>query len=91
MRFHPRLPNDTATLMLLASFIIVLLGISVTTGDHASSHQVEISAAGAVVLLVVYATWLWSYLRADKREEAPEAASQDFETAFVAFLHHRGH
>ena len=73
MRFHPRLPNDTATLMLLASFIIVLLGISVTTGDHAASHQVEISAAGAVVLLVVYATWLWSYLRADTRENAPEA------------------
>jgi ABC-2 type transport system ATP-binding protein len=25
------------------------------------------------------------------RNEAPEAAGQDFETAFVAFLHHRGH
>jgi ABC-2 type transport system ATP-binding protein len=25
------------------------------------------------------------------RREAPEAADQDFETAFVAFLHHRGH
>jgi len=73
MRFHPRLPNDTATLMLLACFIIVLLGLSVTTGDHASSHKVEISAAGAVVLLVVYATWLWSYLRADTRDDAPEA------------------
>jgi Ca2+:H+ antiporter len=73
MRFHPRLPNDTATLLLLACFIIVLLGLSVTTGDHASSHKVEISAAGAVVLLIVYATWLWSYLRADTRESAPEA------------------
>jgi ABC-2 type transport system ATP-binding protein len=30
-------------------------------------------------------------LRAAVREEAPEAAEQDFETAFVAFLHHRGH
>lgn len=30
-------------------------------------------------------------LRGAVREEAPEAASQDFETAFVAFLHHRGH
>ena len=28
MRFHPRLPNDTATLLLLASFLIVLLGLS---------------------------------------------------------------
>jgi Ca2+:H+ antiporter len=70
MRFHQRLPNDTATLMLLACFIIVLLGISVSTEDRASHHQVAISAAGAVVLLVVYGTWLWSYLRNDiKREE----------------------
>ncbi len=30
-------------------------------------------------------------LRAAVRQEAPEAAEQDFETAFVAFLHHRGH
>ncbi len=30
-------------------------------------------------------------LRAAVREEAPEAASSDFETAFVAFLQHRGH
>jgi ABC-2 type transport system ATP-binding protein len=30
-------------------------------------------------------------LRAAVRSEAPEAASSDFETAFVAFLHHRGH
>ncbi len=30
-------------------------------------------------------------LRAAVRSEAPEAASRDFETAFVAFLHHRGH
>jgi ABC-2 type transport system ATP-binding protein len=30
-------------------------------------------------------------LRAAVRSEAPEAADQDFETAFVAFLHHRGH
>jgi ABC-2 type transport system ATP-binding protein len=30
-------------------------------------------------------------LRAVVRSEAPEAASSDFETAFVAFLHHRGH
>jgi len=30
-------------------------------------------------------------LRDVVRSEAPEAASSDFETAFVAFLHHRGH
>lgn len=30
-------------------------------------------------------------LRAAVRDEAPEAAGSDFETAFVAFLQHRGH
>jgi ABC-2 type transport system ATP-binding protein len=30
-------------------------------------------------------------LRDAVRREAPEAASSDFETAFVAYLHHRGH
>lgn len=30
-------------------------------------------------------------LREAVRQEAPEAADQDFETAFVAYLHHRGH
>jgi ABC-2 type transport system ATP-binding protein len=30
-------------------------------------------------------------LREVVRREAPEAAERDFETAFVAFLHHRGH
>ena len=35
----------------------------------------EISAVGAVVLLVVYAIWLWSYLRADiQRPEVAEEA-----------------
>ena len=55
MRFQPRLPNDTATLLLLAVFIIVLLGLSDTVGDRASEHPVAISAFGAVCLLVVYA------------------------------------
>jgi ABC-2 type transport system ATP-binding protein len=30
-------------------------------------------------------------LREAVRTEAPEAADRDFETAFVAYLHHRGH
>jgi ABC-2 type transport system ATP-binding protein len=30
-------------------------------------------------------------LRESVRREAPEAADRDFETAFVAYLHHRGH
>ena len=38
MRFQPRLPKDTATLLLLASFLIVVIGISVATADKASHH-----------------------------------------------------
>jgi Ca2+:H+ antiporter len=87
MRFHPRLPNDTATLMLLACFIIVLLGISVSTGDRASHHQLEISAAGAVVLLAVYGTWLWSYLRNDiQREEGGAKAEHGVALSLTAAL-----
>jgi Ca2+:H+ antiporter len=67
MRFGRRLPNDTATLLLLAVFIISLLGISDQAGDRASQHQVAISAIGAVVLLAVYGVWLSSYLRSGRR------------------------
>lgn len=63
MRFSSRLPNDTATLLLLAVFIIVLLGLSDQAGDSASEHQIAISVLGAVCLLGVYVAWLWSYLR----------------------------
>jgi Ca2+:H+ antiporter len=66
MRFHSGLANDTATLLLLAVFIIALLGLSNSVGDRASEHQVAISAIGAVVLLAVYVVWLVSYLRAGK-------------------------
>jgi Ca2+:H+ antiporter len=69
MRFHSRLPNDTATLLLLAVFIIVLLGASNSVGDRASKHQVAISAVGAVVLLAVYAAFLVSYLIGREVEE----------------------
>jgi Ca2+:H+ antiporter len=69
MRFSPRLPNDTAVLSLLASFLIVLLGVSDQMGDRASEHEVGISAVGAVVLLLIYATWLVDYLRNDAAVE----------------------
>ena len=70
MQFQRRLPNDTATLLLLAVFIIALLGVSDRVGDRASEHQVAISAIGAVLLLSVYAVWLWSYLRSGTGAEA---------------------
>jgi Ca2+:H+ antiporter len=72
MRFGRKLPNDTATLLLLAIFIISLLGFSDQAGDRASMHQVEISAIGALVLLAVYGVWLFFYLRDAEEGEAVE-------------------
>ncbi|HUQ23428.1 MAG TPA: hypothetical protein VM049_10500 [Gaiellaceae bacterium] len=76
MRFKTRLPNDTATLLLLAVFIIVLLGLSDEAGDRASQHQVAISVIGALCLLSVYAVWLWSYLRTPGEEAALEHSGE---------------
>jgi Ca2+:H+ antiporter len=63
MRFQARLPNDTVTLLMLAVFIIVILGLSDQIGDRASRHAETISGVGALFLLSVYFVWLWSYLR----------------------------
>ena len=65
MRFSTRLPRDTATLLQVTVFIIVLLGLSLAAHDPASHHVKSISIIGAVCLLVVYATWVVPYLRAD--------------------------
>jgi Ca2+:H+ antiporter len=66
MRFSKRLPRDTATLLLLAVFIIVLLGLSLAAHDPASHHVKGISIVGAICLLVVYMTWVVPYLRSDR-------------------------
>jgi Ca2+:H+ antiporter len=62
MRFSPRLPNDTTTLLLVSSFIIVLIGLTHGAGDPASRHSETISIIGAVAILAVYGTWLRQYL-----------------------------
>ncbi len=62
MRFSPRLPNDTATLLLVSSFIIVLIGLADSAHDSASHHVHTISIVGAVLLLLVYASWVRQYL-----------------------------
>jgi Ca2+:H+ antiporter len=65
MRFSPRLPNDTATLLLVSSFIIVLIGLANSSRDPASHHTRTISIIGAIAILAVYASWLRQYLTAD--------------------------
>jgi Ca2+:H+ antiporter len=67
MRFSHRLPRDTATLLLVAVFIIVVLGLSLASHDPASHHVQAISAVGAISLLVVYVAWVVPYLRSDIR------------------------
>jgi Ca2+:H+ antiporter len=80
MRFGTRLPSDTATLLLVATFIIVITGLSVASSDRASDDIKTISSIGAGCILLVYASWVWGYLRSDSA--APEGQEH---TATVPF------
>jgi Ca2+:H+ antiporter len=73
MRFGSRLPNDTATLLLISTLIIILIGLSSSSHDAASHHVRAISIIGAVAILVVYLSWLVPYLRAPS-DPAAQAA-----------------
>jgi len=74
MRFSPRLPNDTATLLLLSTFIIVLIGLANAARDPASKHTTTISIVGAAAILIVYCAWTVQYLRS---AEVPPGRSAD--------------
>jgi Ca2+:H+ antiporter len=79
MRFSPRLPNDTATLLLISTFIIILIALADSSHDPASHHSKTISIVGAVAILVVYGSWLRQYLRAGpgvERVAGPRGAAQ---------------
>ncbi|HET7416738.1 MAG TPA: ABC transporter ATP-binding protein [Solirubrobacterales bacterium] len=61
-----------------------------------STHDIqEAERYGARLLVLADGEALFdgapAALREAVRREAPEAADRDFETAFVAYLHHRGH
>lgn len=71
MRFAPRLPNDTMTMLMLAVFIIVILGIAQSSHDLAAHHSKAISVIASVCLLLVYGLWLNSYLRSDQEPVPP--------------------
>ncbi len=83
MRFHKKLPRDTATLLQVTVFIIVLLGLSLSSHDPASHHVKAISSVGAICLLIVYLAWVVPYLRADvapgeaPRERSPAKSPPD--------------
>jgi Ca2+:H+ antiporter len=75
MRFSKRLPRDTATLLQVTVFIIVLLGLSLAAHDPASHHVKGISIVGAICLLFVYMTWVVPYLRSDTAPGEAAAAA----------------
>jgi Ca2+:H+ antiporter len=76
MRFRARLPNDTATLLLVTTFIIVLVGLAHATHEPAAQHERAVSTVAAVLLLAVYIAWVIPYVRGEakletERTEAP--------------------
>jgi Ca2+:H+ antiporter len=81
MRFHPRLPNDTMTLLMLAVFVIVILGIAASSNDAAAADAKTISAIGSGCLLAVYVLWLFSYLRGDTAAMQPVGSRMPLATA----------
>jgi Ca2+:H+ antiporter len=83
MRFSQRLPNDTATLLLISTFIIILIALSHSAGDSASHHIETISIVGAAAILVVYAWWLIQYLRSDTAPGEVEPARLRPSESFV--------
>ena len=70
MRFSKRLPNDTATLMLVTTFIIVIVAVALSSHDAAGRHVQGISTVAAIALLVVYGAWVVPYLRTGGGHEA---------------------
>ena len=76
MRFSPRLPNDTATLLLTASFIIVLVRLADSANDSASHHIKTISIVGAVAILAVYSFWARQYLTAEQSQDATQTEAR---------------
>jgi Ca2+:H+ antiporter len=73
MHFSPRLPNDTATLLLVSSFVIVLVGLAGAAHDSASRHITTISIVGAGLLLAVYGLWAHQFLTTPQPADEEEA------------------
>ena len=72
----PRLPKDTATLLLITSFIIVLVRLADSANDAASHHIKTISIVGAVAILAVYGFWVRQYLSSQPPREGTGGAAR---------------
>jgi Ca2+:H+ antiporter len=86
MRFNPRLPNDTATMLLIASFIILLVGLANSAHDSASHHIQAISVVSAVAILIAYGVWVHQYLTTEPPGKAQHAAPRVPTTTSLALL-----
>lgn len=88
MRFSTSLPNDTATLMLIASLTIVLIALVTTSHDAAWRHAQTISIVGAGAMLVVYGIWMRQYLRSDAvpQQDADERPRVSMRTAITLLI-----
>jgi Ca2+:H+ antiporter len=76
MRFNSRLPNDTATLLQLAVFIIALVGLALgAPHGKLGGHIVAVSTVASICLLVVYGAWLVPYVRSGLGAEASHTAT----------------
>ena len=76
MRFRARLPQDTATLLLSASFMIVLAHSPSARTPRPPRQVATLSAVGAIALLAVYGAWLWADLRSDEPVRCPRVAGE---------------
>jgi Ca2+:H+ antiporter len=73
MRFSAKITRDSATLLLGCLFIIVLVGISLSSGSPAGHHVEAISVIAAALLLSVYLLWVIPHVRAGERPAEPAA------------------
>jgi Ca2+:H+ antiporter len=76
MRFDPRAPRDASTLLLVCAFIIVLVGISLSSHYLDGHHVKAISGIAAVLLLAVYLAWVIPYVRRDSSGAGASAAAR---------------
>jgi Ca2+:H+ antiporter len=86
MRFSPRLPNDTATLLMIASFIILLVGLADSAHDAASHHIKTISIVGALAILAAYGVWVRQYLSTERRAPSGGATPRLSSAASLTLL-----
>ncbi|MGH2876509.1 MAG: sodium:proton exchanger [Solirubrobacteraceae bacterium] len=86
MRFSSRLPNDTATLLMIASFIILLVALADSAHDPASHHVKAISVVSAVAILGVYGVWVRQYLGGRRSGSQAEPGAEAPRLSVIAAL-----